>query len=281
MIIGVSGKISSGKDTVGKIIQGLIIGEEEFEDGIMGFLDTYDDYLSYQPKEWEVKKFADKLKDMVCMLIGCTRQQLEDINFKNRELGMEWWYYKIPQARPHRDRLVNYSDNDLNDVDKEICNSRYLIKTTPRLLLQLLGTECGRDILHPNIWVNALMGDYVHKYYNTHGQEVARGNYEDFVNNSDSERPRKKLPNWVITDMRFPNELEAVKRRAGITIRVERDYVLRGADEDPKKQHESETALDKAEFDYTIYNTGTVEELIINVEQVLVHAQIITNDTKS
>ena len=36
-----------------------------------------------------------------------------------------------------------------------------LVKLTPRKLLQLLGTDCGRDIIHPNIWVNALFADYV------------------------------------------------------------------------------------------------------------------------
>ena len=30
----------------------------------------------------EIKKFADKLKDIVCLLIGCTREQLEDQEFK-------------------------------------------------------------------------------------------------------------------------------------------------------------------------------------------------------
>jgi hypothetical protein len=43
--------------------------------------------------------------------------------------------------------------------------------------MQLIGTDCGRDIIHPNIWLNATMEKYV---------------------------PGKS--NWVLTDTRFPNE---------------------------------------------------------------------------
>ena len=32
---------------------------------------------------------------------------------------------------------------------------------------------------------------------------------------------------WIITDCRFKNELEAIKKRNGITIKVERDSFLR------------------------------------------------------
>ncbi len=51
---------------------------------------------------------------------------------------------------------------------------------TVRELLQRLGTEAIRDRVHKDAWVNALFADY-------HQGE-----------------------NWVITDMRFPNEYEAV-----------------------------------------------------------------------
>ena len=45
---------------------------------------------------------------------------------------------------------------------------------TPRKILQLLGTECGREIIHPNIWVNALFTDYKkakRNYFNNHNIE--------------------------------------------------------------------------------------------------------------
>ena len=35
---------------------------------------------------FEIKKFADKLKDIVCLLLGCTREQLEDRGIKSLSL---------------------------------------------------------------------------------------------------------------------------------------------------------------------------------------------------
>ena len=135
---------------------------------------------------------------------------------------------------------------------------------TPRLLMQLLGTECGRDIIHPNIWVNALMSEY--KTY----KET-----KDFINTTLKDN---EYPNWVISDCRFPNELEAVKSRGSISIRVERNVLNETAYEKSYRithEHESETALDNAEFDYTIDNNGSIEELIEKVKKTLIKEKII------
>jgi penicillin V acylase-like amidase (Ntn superfamily) len=109
-----------------------------------------------------------------------------------------------------------------------------------------------------------------------------------------------KYPNWIITDTRFPNELKTVKDKGGITIRVNRSPV--GSNEwityckfltdNPNKkglvematienfykwskEHESETSLDSAIFDYVIDNNGTIEELIEKVRIILVQEKII------
>ena len=186
------------------------------------------------------------------MLIGCTREQLEDQDFKNKELGEEWWYTygKIG----NKDILVPYLD-----MDKEFKNNSnsFIEKLTPRLLLQIIGTECIRDKVHPNAWVNALFTDYrsngiSEKYLASRGQLVLENNY----------------PNWIITDMRFENELEAVKQRGGITIRVNRPDLI-------ENNHPSETSLDNAEFDYTIENDSSIEDLIHTVSLILKREKII------
>lgn len=88
---------------------------------------------------------------------------------------------------------------------------------TVRDLLQRLGTDAIRDNLHEDAWVNALFNDY---------------------HQSDK---------WIITDMRFPNEYEAVKKFGGITVRLNRSGIK------PINSHPSETGLDAYPFDY-IYN---------------------------
>jgi hypothetical protein len=42
-----------------------------------------------------------------------------------------------------------------------------------------------------------------------------------------------------------------------------------------KIEHESETALDNAKFDYEIINDGTIEELIEKVKEILIKEKII------
>lgn len=104
-----------------------------------------------------------------------------------------------------------------------------------RRLLQRLGTEAGRKILGQNVWVDPVM--------------------EDISNNF-----RDGLARFVITDCRFPNEAEAIKRRGGHMIRVVRPET--GPARDSKGHvHESEIALDAWPFDHHIYNDGTLEDL--------------------
>ena len=260
MIIGISEHIGSGKDLVGKIIQYLLLKKENKDsiwskDAYFGdhptaaqWLDTYSD--------WKIKKFADKLKDIVCIIIGCTREQLEDREFKEKELGEEWWYYKGKYGS-----LIPFSDGNKR-------NSEDLIKLTPRKLLQLLGTEYGRKIIHPNIWVNALMSGY-------NGVICSKKKSNDFVL-AGEEEIYVKYPNWIITDVRFPNEAKAIKDRGGILIRIERDYILTGGPEDPKIQHESETALDNHQnWNYVIENNTDIVGLIQKIKDILLFEGII------
>ena len=238
-LIGISGKIGSGKDTVGKIIQYLVwksrVEKGELPLSVYSFSDfARETSFGKNQSGFEIKKFADKLKDIVCLLIGCTREQLEDLEFKNKVLSEEWWVYKVENFNDDEryDIIGSYEDRyellDNHNFDVEEHNRLYgdldpkmteeefdkdfLVKTTPRLLLQLLGTDCGRDILHPNIWVNALMADY----------KIPSLPDETTFIEDDTQWIKDRSPKWIITDVRFPNELEAVKDRGGITIRVNR-----------------------------------------------------------
>ena len=93
-LIGISGKIGFGKDTVGEIIR-FLWDIENTEDGqhleVEDFIAEPSDVDSSNP--YQIKKFADEIKDTVCRWIGCTREQLEDREFKEKELGEEWRQY--------------------------------------------------------------------------------------------------------------------------------------------------------------------------------------------
>jgi hypothetical protein len=108
-----------------------------------------------------------------------------------------------------------------------------------RDFLQKLGTDAIRDGLHENTWVNATLVDY--------------------TTESD----------WIITDTRFPNEAEAIKKAGGIIIRIERPGVK------PVNPHPSETSLDKWKFDHTIINDGSLTDLTKKIKKVLKENQIL------
>ena len=270
-LIGISGRSGSGKDTVGSVLQWIATSKTGFGNGTYSNKECVEWLNGKYPGDtsiqkisgYQIKKFADKLKDMVCLLIGCTREQLEDREFKEKELGEEWWFYKFNDIMlPVSDRrlfirTVNsivFSPLDEAEVDT------YIIKLTPRKLLQLLGTEAGREIIHPNIWVNALFADY------------SDGSIEDLGN----KLKLNHLSKWIITDVRFPNEAKAIKDRGGLIIRVNRDSGQALIDKGihiPKwnctEEHSSETSLDNYDgFGHVIDNNGSIEELVEKVKQL-------------
>jgi hypothetical protein len=132
---------------------------------------------------------------------------------------------------------------------------------TPRLMLQLWGTEVCRRGFHDDIWIASL--------------ENKLRNCQDDV---------------VISDCRFPNEIKAIKAQGGIVVRV-----IRGAEPNwfnaavsmnrgPERNttwalskhqienlgiHASETAWVGTKFDYVIDNNGTMDDLFGQVKDLV------------
>ncbi len=192
-LIGLSGKLQSGKDTVAGMIKDI------------------------QPDVWEIKRFAGKLKQIVSLLTGIKIEDLENIDVKNSSLGPNW--------------------NNL----------------TVREMLQKVGTEAMRDQIHSNIWVNALFADYK-ALDSQNGQSM--GNVIDYS--------RCKFPSWIITDLRFPNEAEAIQKRGGIVIRVNRKG------NENTGNHPSETTLDDfKDWNHVIDNDSDLTALYDKVDALM------------
>ena len=191
--------------------------------GIAGFLGsgkgTLGDIL-IQEHGFRSIAFADAVKDAVAAIFKWPRELLEGDSVASR--------YFREKVDPYWSEKFGY------DV-------------TPRYMLQLMGTEAGRDVFDSNLWV------YV-------------------VEKTIMESPDS---NFVITDLRFPNESTIIKRMGGHTIRV-----IRGPEpiwfETAAKDnltntnsmsilfptvHRSEYSLCGYEFDRVIENNGTIEDL--------------------
>jgi hypothetical protein len=268
MIIGISGKKQSGKDTVAGMIQYFT---HQYE--VHGQLfETYPEFLALgfeqEAFDWKRKQFAAKVKQIVCLLIGCTMEQLEDNSFKEKQLGEEW---HCMYSRNKEHVLLHEDWSELGVYEQSFYTHR---KMTPRMLLQLIGTDAGRKLIHPNIWVNATMADYT-PYDKSYGQ-ATRGD-DGFFYYKGIQVPYEKVllhhdakePNWIITDCRFPNEVKAIEDRGGVVLRLEKLF------RKTTDNHESETALDNWEFKYTICNDGGKEALLEMVESFLKNLKII------
>lgn len=98
---------------------------------------------------------------------------------------------------------------------------------TPRYAMQTLGTEWGRGLIHPDLWLNAT----ARLMDNTQG-------------------------NVVIDDARFTNEFIFVKKHCGHLVRIYRDI------EDHRgEQHSSERYYDLVPPDFSILNNGNFNVL--------------------
>ena len=183
----------------------------------------------------EIKKFAGKMKQIASILTGISVEKFEDQEFKECFLDVEWG---------------TIQDIPLNSIPP-FADMQFNVMMTVREFLQKLGTEAMRDGLHTNVWVNGL-----------HENVWVNALFADY----------KKKSNWIITDMRFPNEMEAVVKRHGITIRVTRPVKK---SKNTPKLHSSETALDKAKFDYEIINDGSMEKLVKKVRKILIKEKLI------
>lgn len=128
-LIGISGKIGSGKDTTAELIQLVttygLNNLKEVRNVTPRLMDNQD-FKEYtlQNANWQIVKYAENLKLIASMLTGIPRKNFEDQEFKKTHLGPEW-----------------------NNI-------------TVREFLQTLGTRALRDNLNENVWVNSLFGNF-------------------------------------------------------------------------------------------------------------------------
>lgn len=120
---------------------------------------------------------------------------------------------------------------------------------TPRWVLQHFGTEVMRGHMYDGIWVDSCLGRY------------------------------DGTPT-VISDTRFPNEVEQIRARGGKIIRVKKgpdpewftSYVEGNIQ--PASVHSSEYVWARSEFDIVIENNGSIEDLYKKIDDLIVSNKI-------
>jgi hypothetical protein len=210
--------------------------------GICGFIgsgkDTIADYL-VNTHQFRRESFANTLKDAVSAVFGWDRDMVEGRTKQAREWREqrdEWWSERL---------------------GREI---------TPRLILQLWGTEVCRRGFHDDIWIASL-----------------------------ENKLRSSTDHVVISDCRFPNEIKAIRDAGGIIIWVKRgplpdwyeaaESMNRGdvgnmtwaISTDKIRRlgiHASETSWVGTKFDAELDNNSTLDDLFAQVEELLANTQV-------
>lgn len=224
-----------------ELAQGSYLKVLDSEKDIQRFLSKYEGDSPWI-QGWQIKKFADKLKEIAALLIGAKREDFESEAFKNSYLPEEW-----------------------DTSGFHYYNSTWHHRMTVRELLQKLGTEAIRDNIHKNAWVNALFADYVPEEKNY----IGHGDYTE-----------GEMPKWIITDVRFPNEAQAIKDRGGLMFRMDTENMVTKSRAIYSKQdrlltksmptHTSETALDNyGQWDEVISNLGSLSDLFEQAKYIV------------
>ena len=207
--------------------------------GICGFIgcgkDTAADYL-VNFHQFKRDSFAAPLKDAVSAVFGWDREMLEGRTKESREWREqrdEWW------------------------------SNRLGTEITPRLMLQLWGTEVCRRGFHDDIWIASL-------------ENKLRNSRDDVV----------------ISDCRFPNEIRAIKQAGGLVVRVIRGpepewydaavsrnrgpdgnstWALSGRKLEQLGVHASETSWVGTKFDAVLDNNGNLDDLYQQVKNLVLN----------
>lgn len=105
---------------------------------------------------------------------------------------------------------------------------------SPRRMMQTLGTEWGRQLINPDLWL--IMA---------HQRLLQNG------------------PGMVISDVRFDNEAAWIRKHGGRIIHVIRP------DTKAVEAHASEDGIEIQDTDARLFNSGTLEELQLSVRELL------------
>lgn len=155
--------------------------------------DTAANYISNIIPEYKITSFADPIKHMLMVGLGMSEEQMYG--------------------------------GDIREVEDE----RY--GKSPRQLMQTLGTEWGRDMIHPLVWVNAI---------------------ESKMNDTNSD--------IIIPDVRFESEADFV-RNYGVLIHITGRNPL-------KSKHKSEKGIYISSEDIVLQNSSTLDDYYIMLDDI-------------
>jgi len=149
------------------------------------------------------------------------------------------WCKELLMDMGCREDLANeYVDGSLKETP-----TQFLMKRTPRQFMQWIGTEFGRNMIHPDIWAQ-LAAHRCEQHIRTGGRVV-------------------------LDDVRFDNEIKYLKDLGDktdakvVTVWIERFEAK------PQDFHASEVSLGQSDCDYVIMNNSNIENLFRLTDEIV------------
>lgn len=205
----------------------------------------------------------------VCGLIGAGKDTIADYLVNTHQFRRESFASTLKDAvsavfgwdRELLEGRTKHSRVWREQVDSWWAERLGIPHLTPRWILQNWGTEVCRKNFHDDIWIASLENTL-----------------------------RMSTDNVVISDCRFPNEIQAIKKASGLVVRVVRGaepewydaavscnrgpngnstYALSGRKLQQLGVHASETAWVGTQFDVALDNNGTLDDLYQQVKQLV------------
>jgi hypothetical protein len=176
--------------------------------------------------------FIESMKEACQVIFGLTYEQLYG---SEKEIVDPFWDSKLELRKNQHGVVLPVERIDERGGTREWER----VPVTPRVIMQLMGTEAGRNVFGNDLWVHA----FIRK-----------------ITNSRDDR-------WVMADVRFPNEADAILKAGGLVYRVDRPgaHASNGI-----AAHPSETALlGYNKWSGVIVNDGSLEELYAKADLLL------------
>jgi len=126
--------------------------------------------------------------------------------------------------------IFNLDPDDFEGASKE--QPVEWLGRSPRELMQSMGTEWARQLVHPDVWV-----------------KIAEQNLNYLQNTLSS------VVGFVVSDVRFENEAQFIRQRGGTIVHIVRP------DAPAVNPHVSEAGIQHQPGDITVYNSRSIESL--------------------
>lgn len=147
----------------------------------------------------------------------------------------------------------HFHEGDRSDICPETCKSY-------RVMMQTLGTEWGREMMNPQVWVNLVARRW--KEIEAGGYLVQRGRdhtgYKGYI-----------AEGMVLSDVRFDSEAEWIKLNGGVILEIVRPEQKSLGDKLRSAAgiagHQSEKGISRHYITHTIVNDGSLNDFDLKV----------------